>query len=323
MTYSKIKKKTIKIYIRVRREMADIKLFDVNGEDVRELIGQSVTIEKKLQTMIENHLETFLGVKFLESEYTTGRRHGGRIDTLGIDENNVPVIIEYKRTTNENVINQGLFYLDWLLDHKGEFQMKVMQQLGRTVSEEIDWSNPRLVCIAGNFTKYDEHAVQLIDRNIELYRYSYYDNRYLLLELVNVNTPQVKPGVQSTSHHKASHKSLFLINVELASDELTQLYDDLYNYVMSLGDDVQFKAQKFYGAFKRIKNFVCVEMLPKKGIILMYVRIDTTDIEWEPGFSKDMTHIGHYGTGNVALTLRNKKDLEKAKSFIEASYENN
>ncbi len=323
MTYSKIKKKTIKIYIRVRREMADIKLFDVNGNDVRELTGQSVTIEKKLQTMIENHLETFLGVKFLASEYTTGRRHGGRIDTLGIDENNVPVIIEYKRTTNENVINQGLFYLDWLLDHKGEFQMKVMQQLGRTVSEDIDWSNPRLVCIAGNFTKYDEHAVQLIDRNIELYRYSYYDNRYLLLELVNVNTPQVKPVVQSTSHHKASHKSLFLINVELASDELTQLYDDLYNYVMSLGDDVQFKAQKFYGAFKRIKNFVCVEMLPKKGIILMYVRIDTTDIEWEPGFSKDMTHIGHYGTGNVALTLKNKKDLEKAKSFIEASYENN
>lgn len=323
MAYSKIKKKTIKTYIRVRHEMADIKLFDVNGNNVRELTGQSVTIEKKLQTMIETHLETFLGVKFLASEYTTGRRHGGRIDTLGIDENNVPVIIEYKRTTNENVINQGLFYLDWLLDHKGEFQMKVMQQLGRTVSEEIDWSNPRLVCIAGNFTKYDEHAVQLIDRNIELYRYSYYDNRYLLLELVNVNTPQVKPVVQSTSHHKASHKSLFLINIELASDELTQLYDDLYNYVMSLGDDVQFKAQKFYGAFKRIKNFVCVEMLPKKGIILMYVRIDTTDIEWEPGFSKDMTHIGHYGTGNVALTLRNKMDLEKAKLFIEASYENN
>lgn len=248
--------------------MADIKLFDVNGDDVWELTGQSVTIEKELQTMIENHLETFLGVKFLASEYTTGKRHGGRIDTLGIDENNVPVIIEYKRTTNENVINQGLFYLDWLLDHKGEFQMKVMQQLGRTASEEIDWSNPRLVCIAGNFTKYDEHAVQLIDRNIELYRYSYYDNRYLLLELVNVNTPQVKPAVQSTSHYKERHKSLFLINVELASDELTQLYDDLYNYVMSLGDDVQFKAQKFYGAFKRIKNFVCVEMLPKKVLFL-------------------------------------------------------
>ncbi|MGV3332147.1 hypothetical protein [Streptococcus thoraltensis] len=61
--------------------MADIKLFDVNGEDVRELIGQSVTIEKKRQTMIENNFEIFLGVKFLESEDTTGRRNGGCIET--------------------------------------------------------------------------------------------------------------------------------------------------------------------------------------------------------------------------------------------------
>lgn len=305
--------------------MADIKLFDVNGENVRELTGQSVTIEKELQTMIENHLETFLGVKFLASEYTTGRRHGGRIDTLGIDENHVPVIIEYKRTTNENVINQGLFYLDWLLDHKGEFQMNVLKQFGKDVADEIDWSNPRLVCIAGNFTKYDEHAVQLIDRNIELYRYSYYDNRYLLLELVNVNIPQVKQQTSliSRQHQNEECNSFFLNNIELASDDLKVLYEELYNYIMSLGDDVQYKAQKFYGAFKRIKNFVCVEMLPKKNQILIYVRIDISDVEWEDGFNRNMTGTGHYGTGNVAIYIKTKKDLEKAKQYIDASYENN
>lgn len=53
---------------------------------------------------------TFFGVKFLASEFTT--TNGGRIDSLGIDEDNCPVIFEYKRSTNENVINQGLFYLD-------------------------------------------------------------------------------------------------------------------------------------------------------------------------------------------------------------------
>ena len=74
-----------------------------------------------------------------------------------------------------------MYYLDWLLDHKGEFQVEVMRLLGKDISENIDWANPRLVCIAGNFTKYDEHAVQLIDRNIELYRYSFYDEQFLLL----------------------------------------------------------------------------------------------------------------------------------------------
>lgn len=105
--------------------------------------------------MIEKHLETFLGVTFLATEYSTGIKHGGRIDTLGIDENNCPVIIEYKRASNENVVNQGLYYLDWLLDHKAEFQMLVLNAKGKNISDNIEWENARLICIAGDYTKYD------------------------------------------------------------------------------------------------------------------------------------------------------------------------
>jgi hypothetical protein len=63
-------------------------------------------------------MDTLFGVQFLASEYSTGKVHSGRIDSLVLDENGSPVIFEYKRSTNENVINQGLFYLDWLLDHR-------------------------------------------------------------------------------------------------------------------------------------------------------------------------------------------------------------
>ena len=78
--------------------MSDIKLFKINGE-VQELSGKSVALKKTLQALIEQNLETFLGVRFLVSEYSTGRTHKGRIDTLGIDKNGCPVIIEYKRAT--------------------------------------------------------------------------------------------------------------------------------------------------------------------------------------------------------------------------------
>ena len=145
--------------------MSDIKLFRL-GADVEELPGSSVSVEKNLQTLLEKHLETFLGVRFLETEYPTGKTHGGRVDTLGIDENNSPVIIEYKRSTNTNVINQGLYYFDWLLDHRAEFTLLAMKKLGPEIGDAIDWSAPRLVCIAGDFTKFDEHAVQQINRNI-------------------------------------------------------------------------------------------------------------------------------------------------------------
>jgi RecB family endonuclease NucS len=109
--------------------MSDIKLFRLGiSNHVEELSSKFAKLEKELQQLIEQHLETFLGVRFLASEYTT--THKGRIDSLGLDENGCPVIIEYKRHSNENVINQGLFYLNWLLDHKADFQLLVMKQLG-------------------------------------------------------------------------------------------------------------------------------------------------------------------------------------------------
>ena len=108
--------------------------------------------------------------------------------TLGTDEILSPVIIEYKRSLNENVINQGLFYLDWLLDHRAEFALLEMKKLGSDIETKIDWAGTRLLCIAADFTKYDEHAVSQINRNIELLRYKTFGDDLLLLELVNAVT---------------------------------------------------------------------------------------------------------------------------------------
>ena len=114
--------------------MTDLKLFRIGGNGVAEIHGTAVALEKSLQTQIENHLEDFIGVRFLASEFSTGKEHGGRMDTLGIDENGFPVIIEYKRSANQNVINQGLFYLDWLMADKRAVQWLVRAKARRRVS---------------------------------------------------------------------------------------------------------------------------------------------------------------------------------------------
>lgn len=135
--------------------MANIKMFNIKGH-VEELPSKQVTLEKELQKLLEDNMYTFFGVTFLKSEY---RITDGRMDSIGIDENNCPVIFEYKRSVNENVINQGLFYLDWLLGHKADFKLLVLEVLGQKIADSIDWSMPSVICIANDFTKYDEHAV--------------------------------------------------------------------------------------------------------------------------------------------------------------------
>jgi diadenosine tetraphosphatase ApaH/serine/threonine PP2A family protein phosphatase len=113
-------------------------------------------------------METLFGVRFLKSEHPTGPRRNGRIDSLGIDKNFSPVIFEYKRSTNENVINQGLFYLDWLMDHKAEFEQLVQRSSHQELADSIDWRRPRLICVANGFTPYDEYTVQQIDRSTDM-----------------------------------------------------------------------------------------------------------------------------------------------------------
>ncbi|PEO58309.1 DUF5655 domain-containing protein [Bacillus wiedmannii] len=304
--------------------MGDIKIFRLNENNVEELVGQALAVEKSLQTIIESNLDTFLGIRFLASEYSTGKKHAGRIDTLGIDENNSPVIIEYKRSVNENVINQGLFYLDWLLDHKAEFELMVMRKFGEEVSNAIDWSSPRLLCIAGGFTKYDEHAVEQINRNIELYVYKHYEDGLLLLDLVNATTAQtvhINDDTTALTTNRNTKVKTVSDYLEQSNRQLVDRFEALKLYMLALGDDVQVKILKHYIAFKRIKNFACLEVHPQSDKILLYLKVDPKQVELQSGFTRDVSNIGHYGTGDLEVIITSDEDIEKAKHFINMSYD--
>lgn len=301
--------------------MSDLKPFHIDNGAASELMGTAVALEKSLQTLMERNLEQLIGVRFLASEYSTGPKHGGRIDTLGIDENGSPVIIEYKRAVNENVINQGLFYLDWLLDHRAEFKLLVMDRLGAEAADAIDWSAPRLLCIAGGFTRYDEHAVQQMHRNIELIRYRRFGEELLLLELVNAFSAPAsssRPANEPTAG--VAYKTISQVLAEL-DGELRDVYEAVRAYLLALGDDVQEKTLKFYVAFKRLKNFACIEVHPTKSSLTVFVKVDPDSITLEPGFTRDARNIGHLGTGELEITIRSLADLDNAKDLLEKSYE--
>ena len=301
--------------------MADIKLFALNHGDASEIPGSASPLEKSLQQLIERNLESMLGLRLLGSEYATGPKHGGRIDSLAIDENASPVIIEYKRATNENVINQGLFYLDWLLDHRAEFKLLVIEKLGNDSAEAIDWTAPRLICIAGGFTRYDEHAVQQMNRNIELIRYRRFGDNLLMLELVNAIVAKQEGATNGKTPSPAGTSKTISETLLTLEGTLQDLYQALRAHMLALGDDVQEKTLKYYVAFKRLRNFACVEVHTSKAVVTVYLKVSPESVQLEEGFSRDVRRVGHYGTGDLELTIRNFEDLERAKPLLQASYE--
>ena len=294
--------------------MSDIKLFNTNGI-VRELNSTEVLLEKELQTLIENNMEVFFGIRFLKSEY---KITNGRMDSIGIDENNCPVIFEYKRSVNENVVNQGLFYLDWLLDHKADFKLLVIEKLGRQEAESIDWSMPCVICIANGFTKYDIHAVNQMQKNIKLVKYRRYGKDLILFEHLNV--PAVNPLPQDTKieERRESKQKTHVEKIETVPDNIKLLYESVCEYVESLGDDITVNQLKFYTAYKKVQNFACVEVYNK--YVMIFLKLDPDSVTLEEGFSRDMRNIGHYGTGDLQLTIRTTEDFKKAKKLIEEAY---
>ncbi len=322
--------------------MSDIKLFRLSDGTVAELQGNASDLEKPLQTLIEANLQPLLNIRFIASEHFTGKTHSGRIDSLGLDENNCQVILEYKRSVGENVINQGLFYLDWLMDHKAEFKLLVLDKLGAAAADAIDWSAPRVVCIAADFTKYDGHAVQQIGRNIELIRYRRFGDDLLLFESVNAGNDS-NAKVTSTKFGKGDSSKLqtgdvlLPVNTEPVGtkatgpdksyaevlttlpEEMQLLLASFEDYTFSLGDDVQRKELRLYAAFKRLKNFATV-VLHRKNTLLLYLHVDpATAISSLPN-ARDVTNIGHWGTGDLEVTLKCLADLDAVKPYIAAAY---
>ncbi len=55
--------------------------------------------------------------------------------------------------------------------------------------------------------------------------------------------------------------------------------------------------------------------------LLVYIKVDPQSVQLEDGFTRDVKAIGHFGTGDLEITLTSVADFEKAKLLFERSYD--
>ena len=305
-------------------------LFDIEGSSLQPIRQRNFQQEKQLQALIEANLEPTFNCRFVASEFSTGAVHAGRIDTLALSEDGNPVIIEYKKVESSELINQSLFYLYWIRDHRGDFEIATRRALGSDA--EVDWSDVRVICIAPNFKKYDIHAVQVMGANIELWKYRLFENSTLYLEEVFQQTVTASPALSSDGKNpvmvaagkkaaltRATATYTFEEHLEGKTEHIQRLVLSVQDYIMDLDAAFEEVPKKHYIAYKISQNIACVEVQRRR--LLLYLKLDPAEVSALPENARDVSEIGHYGTGDFELSVATEDDVEAAKPFIEMAYQ--
>jgi len=216
-------------------------LFRELDSTLKMLKTRQIDKEKELQAIVEKNLFEVLEMYFLASEYST--TFGGRIDTLAVDTFGCPVIIEYKRNKNDNVINQALSYLKWLQSQKQEFfEMLIQKKLTKETVDSIklDWKNPRVICIAESYAKFDIDTVEVIPMRIELYKYKIYEDGIFSIDPVNVSeTKEVKAKVTATEVVTTDYEAL----LSKGNPQVQELFLELRSRIFQIDEAIEEKIQ--------------------------------------------------------------------------------
>jgi predicted transport protein len=106
-----------------------------------------------------------------------------------------------------------------------------------------------------------------------------------------------------------------------AAPELLVLMGAVSEVLKSEGHDVtEVKNQQYY-AYRRTKTFATLEIYPRVQTIKLYLRVNPQSITLEPGFTRDMTGIAHFGeVGDLEVLIKSNADLLKAAALIARAY---
>ncbi len=298
-------------------------LFHIKNTNAKKIPPVRVGAEKHIQQIFEKNLNEILNITFLASEYSTS--FGGRIDSLGIDNNGSPVIIEYKRSQNDNVINQGLSYLRWLLDHKEAFEVLVEKS---KTNIDIDWNSPRVICVAESYNKFDLDTADLLPINIELLKFRVYQNNILLVEpetqqKVRISTSKVfDKKKKETIKEKVSYTLKEHLNK--VNKKPREMFEVVNEKIVALDDSIIVEPKAKYIAYKLTSNFV--DVVVKQYGLKIFLNIPSGELNDPNGLARDLTKpqkIGHWGNGDYEIKLRKEEDIDKVFELIKQSYRYN
>ena len=274
--------------------------------------------EKELQNLCEKNLEELFQVRFIATEFPFADEYSGRLDTIGLDFEGNPVIIEYKFDKNQAVISQALFYMDWLLNHRGDFIKAAETKLGPDV--HIKWDNPKMILVAQDYNKYDKYAINRIGYDIYLYKYIYYSNGDLYLDNISVSDNKkyhldtVKESQSSESKYVRKNYD-FEYHLQKGSDETQAILNELNERILNISDNIEVRYPEMYIAYRTTRNFAEVHV-SKSKITVYILKSDYYD----PDNKLEKVPESYQWVVDQRINIYNSDELDYAIGLINQSY---
>jgi predicted transport protein len=306
-------------------------IFITSGGQLQPVKERKFDLEKDIQKLTENNLETIFDLKFVSgfsnNEFSVRvQEQDFYIDTLAFDENQKSfVIIEYKKDRNFSVIDQGFSYLSAMLHNKAEFVLELNRRLGKTYDkDDIDWEQSRLIFISPEFTNYQKNAINFKDLPFILYEVKAYENG--IIEFDAINPYKTTESIQKYTKDKIIKDVAKEVKVYTLDDlvkpnwETTlALLEEFEKQLLNAQGETRVKYTKKYIAYmsKHGRNYV--EIVPNKDRLKIYYRFTNDYVKSELQL-EDCTKIGHWTNGNCFTFVSDVSEIPEAVKLAKESF---
>ncbi|MDN5512362.1 DUF5655 domain-containing protein [Acinetobacter sp.] len=294
-----------------------MQLYQTQAQSLVELTEDPFRLEREIQSLFESNLYSFTGLEFIKSEFTI---KNNRIDTLAFDpESQAFVIIEYKRERNYSVIDQGVSYLNLMLDYKADFIVEYNESQSKQLKrQDVDWSQSRIIFVSPSFTDFQKQSTNFKDLGIELWEIKRYQGG-----IVSVNPLQKTKSAPSIKQvQKIESEDIQMIAKEIQqydeayhladkSDDIKELYEQFRDSILNLAPDIEINIRKNYIAFKcKNSNLLYAHFFKD------FIRFDISEqrkklIDDPRNFFKDVVD-GNY----FAVKVKDSENIEYILSLI-------
>jgi len=300
-------------------------IFKINNSALESIKEVSLPLEKDIQKITEENLETVFGLKFVSTEFSL---HNLRIDTVAYDEENKSfVIIEYKRDRSFSVVDQGFAYLSLMLNNKADFILEYNEKMKNNLSrQDVDWSQTKVLFLANAFTTYQQNAINFRDLPIELWEFKKYDNQTILYNQLkaidskeSINTISQDETVKSVSREIKEYS--IDDHFKAGWEKSREIFDEIRERILNLDGRIEEKpVQQYVGYQINRKNVVELTTRQSK-IILGLLRVRPEDLKDPEGrtiYQKDS--MKYYNKHVTNMDIQSTEDIDYAVSLIKQVY---